>query len=52
MNLNLLSTDEKREKYATYLDIKLKRLNWKNTRLNLIEISYHIALEKMLFPKD
>ena len=52
LNLNLLSTDKKREKQTTYLAIKLNRLHDKNTRFESHRDFLLQCIREKLIPKE
>ena len=52
LNLNLLSTDKKREKQTTYLAIKLNRLHDKNTRFESHRDFLLQCIREKIIPKE
>ena len=52
LNLNLLSTDKKREKQTTYLAIKLNRLHDKNTRYESHRDFLLQCIREKIIPKE
>ena len=52
LNLNLLSTDKKREKQTIYLAIKLNRLHDKNTRFESHKDFLLQCIREKIIPKE
>ena len=52
LNLNLLSTDKKREKQTTYLAIKLNQLHDKNTRFESHRDFLLQCIREKIIPKE